>query len=74
MGIPRTTDASDAPRRNGLKLRPSLNQELSALATLDGLNASDLLNVAVAEYIRRRRASKAIRGGSRSSKRAALSA
>lgn len=38
-------------RRMGLKLRPSLNRKLSALAMLDGRTTSDLLNEAIAEFL-----------------------
>lgn len=55
MGVTRTEATTDEPRRVGLKLRPSLNRELTALATLDGRHTSELLNQAVAEFIDRRR-------------------
>ena len=55
MGITRGPAKTDEPRRTGLRLRPSLNRELSALAMLESRNTTDLLNVAVAEYVARRR-------------------
>lgn len=71
MAITRKPVATDEPRRTGLKLRPSLNRELTALATLEDRQTSDLLNQAVAEFVERRRPG---RGGRSSSRRDVLSA